>query len=242
MKTFLKAKWEEIVMVNYKIEPSVLLPYLPYGLELDTYNDLCFVSLVGFKFSQSKIFGIEIPFYGSFDEVNLRFYVKRTDGVEIKRGVVFISEIVPYKIVSFLANLLYKEHYIVAEMESIVKLEDGNKNINYSWKPKTETYSIHTSFNKELKTIEPNSLEEFIYEHYYGFTQVSDTETWEYKVNHPRWLTNEINSYTIKCNYGALYGNDFKFLNSLEPYSVYNAVGSGVSIDWKIFKLKKIIN
>lgn len=240
MKTFLKAKWEEIVMVNYVIEPSVLLPYLPYGLELDTYNDKCFVSLVGFKFKESKIFGVGIPLYGSFDEVNLRFYVKRTDGMEIKRGVVFISEIVPYKIVSLLANLLYKEHYSVAKMESTVKIENGNKNINYTWKPKNETYSILTSFNKELKTIEPNSLEEFIYEHYYGFTQVNDIETWEYKVNHPRWLTNEIVSYKINCNFEALYGSDFEFLNALQPYSVYNAVGSEVSINWKINKLKKL--
>jgi hypothetical protein len=237
MKTFLKARWEEIVMVNYEIDPTILKSYLPFGLELDMHEGKCFVSLVGFKFNQSKIFGVKIPFYGSFDEVNLRFYVKRIDGVELKRGVVFISEIVPYKIVSILANSLYKEHYSFAEMSSSIRVENGIKNINYNWKVNTEHHAIIASFDNELKDIEPNSLEEFIYEHYFGFTNVSDTETWEYKVNHPRWLTNEIKEYKINCDFEKMYGSDFAFLNHQKPYSVYNAQGSEVSIDWKINKL-----
>lgn len=239
MKTFLKATWEEIVMANYEIDPTILKPYLPFGLELDMYQGKCFVSLVGFKFSKSKIFGVKIPFYGSFDEVNLRFYVKRIDGEELKRGVVFISEIVPYKIVSLLANLLYKEHYRVAEMSSSILVENGIKNINYKWKTSTEPQAILASFQKELKIIEPNSLEEFIYEHYFGFTKVSEAETWEYKVNHPRWLTNEVIAYKIDCDFDKMYGCDFAFLNHQKPYSVYNAQGSEVSIDWKINKLKQ---
>lgn len=238
MKTFLKANWDEIVMVNYEIEPSVLIPYLPYGVELDTYNDLCFISLVGFKFNKSNIFGINIPLYGSFDEVNLRFYVKRTDGDEIKRGVVFISEIVPYKIVSVLANLLYKEHYSVAEMTSEISIKNEDKIINYNWKPNAEIFSIKATFSNETEKISSNSLEEFIYEHYYGFTKVSDNETWEYKVNHPRWLTNKVKSYEIICDFEKMYGNDFALLNFKQPYSVYNAIGSEVSIDWKINKIK----
>lgn len=239
MTTFLRAKWEEIVMINYEIDPKILKPYLPFGLELDMHESKCFVSLVGFKFVKSKIFGVPIPFYGSFDEVNLRFYVKRIDRKELKRGVVFISEIVPYKIVSFLANLLYKEHYSVAEMSSSILVENDIKNINYYWKATSEQQNIFASFHKELKIIEPNSLEEFIYEHYFGFTKVSETKTWEYKVNHPRWLTNEVIAYKIECDFEKMYGSDFAFLNHQKPYSVYNAQGSEVSIDWKINKLKQ---
>lgn len=238
MKTFLKANWDEIVMVSYQVDPAVLLPYLPYGVELDTYNDLCFVSLVGFQFNKSNIFGINIPFYGSFDEVNLRFYVKRTDGTELKRGVVFVSEVVPYSIVSVLANMLYKEHYSVAKMKSSIVVENGIKNIDYTW-IKDQTYYIRASFNNDLKPIAPDSLEEFIYEHYFGFTNVSETETWEYRVNHPRWLTNENINYEINCDFAKMYGKDFEFLNQQKPYSVYNALGSEVSIDWKITKVKK---
>ena len=239
MKTFLKARWEEIVMVNYAIDASVLQPYLPYGVELDTYDGSCFVSLVGFKFAKSQIFGVDIPFYGTFDEVNLRFYVKRMDGDELKRGVVFIGELVPYSIVSYLANKLYKEHYSVAKMTSSIVVQNEIKKLDYHWQPAAEPYSIQASFHNEAKPIALNSAEEFIYEHYFGFTKVSDIETWQYRVNHPRWLTNEVIDFEIKCDFEKMYGPDFAFLNSQKPYSVYNALGSEVSIDWRITKLKK---
>lgn len=239
MKTFLKARWENIVMVNYVIDPDILQPYLPFGLELDSYDDQYFFSLVGFKFVKSKLFGLPIPFFGSFDEVNLRFYVKRWDGNELKRGVVFISEIVPYKVVAFLANKLYREHYSHAVMNSAISVADGIKDIRFSWQPLNEKFHIQGSFSNTEKEIKSGSLEEFIYEHYYGFTAVSKKETWEYKVSHPRWKTNELINCDIACDFETLYGSDFSFLNKQNPISTYNAVGSEVSIDWQIKKILK---
>ena len=110
--TFLTANWENLVMANYEVDPVVLTPYLPNGVELDVYDGKAFVSLVGFMFKKTKLFGVPIPFFGSFEEINLRFYVKRKDGNKIKKGVVFINETVPFKLVALLANKLYKEHYI----------------------------------------------------------------------------------------------------------------------------------
>ena len=218
MKKFLTARWENIVMINYEVNSKILVPYLPYGLELDTFEDKIFISLVGFKFLKSSIFGIPIPFYGSFDEVNLRFYVKRREGAEVKRGVVFISEIVPHKIVAYLANKLYKEHYGTAKMNSSIVIENEIKNIKYAWQADMCNYSIIASFDKECKSIEPNSLEEFIYEHYFGFTKVSNNETWEYKVNHPRWQTNQVKSCMINCDFERMYGKDFSFFRSAKTF------------------------
>ncbi|MFY7965574.1 MAG: DUF2071 domain-containing protein [Chitinophagaceae bacterium] len=239
MTTFLRADWQNIIMVNYVVDKNLLLPYLPYGVELDFYNDQPFISLVGFKFANSKIAGVPIPLFGSFDEVNLRFYVQRKADNKVKRGVVFISEIVPHKIVSLLANKLYKEHYTTAKMSSIIAIKDQTKNIKYTWQRQSEIYAIDAAFSTEQNYIKPNSLEEFIYEHYYGFTKVSATETWEYKVNHPNWQTNKLKSAKVICNFKNLYGDSFEFLNHQEPFSVYNAVGSNVSIDWKINKIVK---
>ena len=91
-------------MANYSIDPTILLPYLPAGLELDLYNGKAYVSLVGFMFKRSRIFNIPIPFMGTFEEVNLRFYVKRKVDGTYRRGVVFINETVPYKPVAWLAK------------------------------------------------------------------------------------------------------------------------------------------
>ncbi|MBC7749515.1 MAG: DUF2071 domain-containing protein, partial [Methylotenera sp.] len=111
-ETFLSARWENLIMANYEVNPDILTSYLPKGVEVDFYNNKSYVSLVGFMFKQTNLFNIPIPFLGTFEEINLRFYVKRVEGNTIKRGVVFINETVPYKLVAWLANKLYKEHYI----------------------------------------------------------------------------------------------------------------------------------
>ena len=106
MKTFMTARWENLIMANYTIDPAALLGYLPPGVEIDLFEGKAYVSLVGFLFKNSQIFGVPIPLLGTFEEVNLRFYVRRRDGHGYKRGVVFINETVPYKPVAWLANKL----------------------------------------------------------------------------------------------------------------------------------------
>ena len=98
-------------MANYPVPTEVLKPYIPNGVELDLYNNKAYVSLVGFMFKKTKLFQIPIPWLGTFEEINLRFYVARKEGNEIKRGVVFINETIPYRAVAWMANKLYKEHY-----------------------------------------------------------------------------------------------------------------------------------
>ena len=112
---FLKAKWEHLIMVNYIINPTILTPYLPKGVELDLYEEKCFVSLVGFMFKDTKVLGVSFPFHQNFEEVNLRIYVKQIENGETKRGVVFIKEIVPKKLISVVANTIYKEHYFTTK-------------------------------------------------------------------------------------------------------------------------------
>ena len=98
---FLNADWEHIVMANYAVPQEVLLPYLPFGCALDLYQGSAYVSLVGFMFKNTRLFNIFIPFFGTFEEINLRFYVVRKEGNKIKRGVVFIYETIPYSLVAW---------------------------------------------------------------------------------------------------------------------------------------------
>lgn len=109
--TFLHARWENLIMANYLVDPKILAPYLPKGVELDFYDGKCFISLVAFLFKNTWIFQFPIPYLGNFEEIILRFYVKYKEGAKIKRGVVFINETVPYKLAVWVANKLYNEHY-----------------------------------------------------------------------------------------------------------------------------------
>lgn len=158
-------------MANYEVNPSVLALYLPNGVELDFYNNKIYVSLVGFMFKNTSLFNIPIPFLVTFEEINLRFYVKRIEGDITKRGVVFINETVPYKAVAWLANKLYKEHYIVIPTKSSLVDSVSNKNIRYEWKINGEWNHIAVNAAKENEPMLPGSVEEFIFEHYFGYTK-----------------------------------------------------------------------
>jgi len=230
---FLSARWEHLIMANYAVDPGVLLPYLPKGVELDSFDGKTYVSLVGFMFKNTSLFGIPIPFLGTFEEINLRFYVKRVEENTIKRGVVFINETVPYKPVAWLANQLYKEHYIAIPTRNSIQTSESFRSIRYEWKMNQDWNHIAVKSALESEAMLPGSVEEFIFEHYYGYTKVSETTSQEYRVNHPRWDINKVLDFDIQCDFRAMYGDDFAILNGQEPDSVILAEGSPVTVNWK---------
>lgn len=230
--TFLKANWENLIMANYEVEPSILKPYLPKGVELDFYKYKTYVSLVGFMFKKTSLFGLPIPFFGSFEEINLRFYVRKVEGKKIKKGVVFINETVPFKIVALLANKLYKEHYISIPTKNTIDIGE-HKHINYEWKMKNKWNSITVQSDTNKYKIEPSSIEEFIFERYFGFTKLSPSRTQEYRIHHPRWMTHKILNNNIDCDFRTMYGDAFSNLNNQAPNSIIMAEGSQVSVNWK---------
>lgn len=230
---FLSARWENLIMANYAINPEILKPYLPNGVELDFYEDKTYVSLVGFMFKQTSLFNIPIPFLGTFEEINLRFYVRRVEGDTIKRGVVFINETVPSKLVAWLANKLYKEHYIAIPTKNEIEITSLSKSIEYQWKINEEWNHLAVNTAIENEQMLPGSIEEFIFEHYYGYTKINNQLSQEYKVDHPRWLVNRVMDHSINCDFRSMYGNDFSFLSNRQPDSVIVAEGSPVTVKWK---------
>ncbi len=233
-ETFLSARWENLIMANYEVNPDVLKPFLPKGVELDLFQDKAFVSLVGFMFKKTRLFNIPIPFLGTFEEINLRFYVKRTDKEgNIKRGVVFINETVPYKMVAWLANKLYKEHYIAIPTKNQLFIGDEMKTIRYEWKIAEKWNSIEVNTSLEKSPMEEGSVEEFIFEHYYGYTKINDQKSQEYKINHPRWQVLKVLDYAINCDFKAMYGASFSALSNQIPDSVIVAEGSKITVNWK---------
>ena len=232
-ETFLSARWEKLIMANYAVPPGVLTPYLPKGVELDFYEGKTYVSLVGFMFRKTSLFNIPIPFLGTFEEINLRFYVKCLEGDTIKRGVVFINETVPYKAVAWLANKLYKERYIAIPTRNKIESTDDITHIKYEWKINTRWNHLEVQATIEKEDMLPDSIEEFIFEHYYGYTRINSAASQEYRVNHPRWQVNKVTDYSIDCDFPAMYGNEFSFLNNQPPASVILAEGSAVTVNWK---------
>jgi len=231
--SFLKAEWRKLAMVNYEIDPSLLAPYLPHGTELDLWNGKCYLSLVGFLFKNTKLMGVKVPFHSDFEEVNLRFYVKRIVGGETRRGVVFIKEIVSKPALTVVANTVYNENYQTMPMRYSWDSDKNSRTVEYCWKKGNEWNGFRVVADLEPEEMDIGSEEEFITEHYWGYAKYSSKKTNEYEVTHPRWQHYPVRHYDIFTDYGATYGSEFKFLNDLIPASVLLSEGSEITVEHK---------
>ncbi|MDY0932369.1 DUF2071 domain-containing protein [Chryseobacterium sp. CFBP8996] len=234
---FLKAEWRKLAIINYEINPEILLKYLPKGTELDFYQGKCYVSLVGFMFLNTKLLGFPIPFHRNFEEVNLRFYVKKKEGSQWKRGVVFIKEIVPKYALSMVANSVYKENYKTLKMKNKMEYTDNDLIVTYSWKDK-DWYSMQITAESKSQTMEDDSEFEFITEHYWGFTKKED-KTSEYEVCHPKWEWYMVKKHQLEIDFKQVYGKDFECLNHQKPISVMLAEGSEIEVRTKKYLVQK---
>lgn len=227
---FLTASWDYLVMLNYAVPAEILHPYLPKGTEIDLFEGKALASMVGFLFNQTKVFGAKWPFHTNFEEVNLRFYVKRFDGQQWKRGVAFISEIVPKHMIAWMANTLYNEHYTRMPMQHQLHITANQLQLNYQWKNATQWNSLGVTALNQLQPILPNSEAEFIFEHYWGYNQLNNHQLIEYGVEHPRWEMYSVTDYSFDADIASLYGSAFEPFLSQEPQSVMLAKGSNVII------------
>ena len=231
--SFLKAEWRKLAFANYVIDKELLSKHVPFGTEFDVWDDKCFVSLVGFMFVNTQLLGIKVPGHINFEEVNLRFYVKRYENGEWKRGVVFIKEIVPKRALTFVANTIYNENYETMAMNHKWEETQNHRTVEYRWSKSGKTNSFKIQASLESFEIEPDSQTEFITEHYWGYAKVNDRKSNEYEVKHPKWTIYNIEDYKIDVDFGKVYGKEFEIINSMEPSSVMLAEGSEISVENK---------
>ena len=238
--SFLKAGWRKLILANYEIAPSLLQKYIPHQTELDFWKNTCYVSLVGFMFTNVRLLGIPIPFHTNFEEVNLRFYVRYKDILtgKWKRGVVFIKELVPKHALSFVANTVYKEHYETVPMkhlwlENNEEAQEQKLTVRYDWEYQKHPQSMEVKAINSLTDIVTGSEAEFITEHYWGYTRINDKTTYEYEVTHPKWQQYPVLDYNINVDFGKVYGSPFKELSQAVPKSVFLAEGSAITVENK---------
>lgn len=239
-KTFLSARWEYLAMFNYEVDSVILQPHLPPYTELDLYNGKAIVSVVGFLFNNTRVMGIKWPGFTNFEEVNLRYYLKYFDGKEWRRGVGFISEIVPQFLVASIANLFYNEHYSTAKMSHDLSFDNNELQLTYNWKKKNQHWNLMwVKVNPILQDISFGSEEEFIFEHYFGYNKLNNNTTIEYSLQHPRWQVYPVIDYKLDCNVELLYGAAFvPFIQNVKPVSIFLAKGSDVKVKMP-FTIKK---
>jgi uncharacterized protein len=228
-RAFLTAEWRYLAMLNFAVDPSVLKPFVPSGTELDSYQGAYFVSVVGFRFLSTRVLGWAFPLHRNFEEVNLRFYVRRHTPEGWRRGVVFIRELVPRRAIALVARAFYGEPYRALPMRHSIEQTAQRISVEYEWKRQGKWESLRAAAEGQSKPTEQGSLEEFITEHYWGYT-ARNAACAEYHVEHPRWQVWRAAEATLEADVPTLYGNAFAGSLSSNPASAFIADGSAVLV------------
>lgn len=218
-------------MINYAVDPAALALHMPRGVELDLWEGEALVSMVGFLFLKTRLLGLPIPFHQNFEEVNLRFYVRRKSAGEWRRGVVFVREIVPRSAIAAVARAAYNEPYLSLPMRHCVPaVMKAGANLKFEWRFRGRWGGLGATLAGESGEIRKGSAEEFIFEHYFGYTRQRDGGTVEYHVEHPSWRVWQTSESFLDVDVAALYGAQFEAPLSGKARSAFVAEGSPVLV------------
>jgi uncharacterized protein len=232
-RAFLTAEWRYLVMLNYEVDPAALAPLVPAGTVLDAWHDRALATLVGFRFLNTRVLGVSVPFHRSFDEVNLRFYVRRhLPNGDVRRAVVFVRELVPRLAVALLARLAYNEPYRAVPMRSTVPAEpvEAPGRLTYEWRTSAEWQRLAATALGTPAAPAPTSEDAFVAERHWGYTRQRDGSTLEYEVTHPSWRVWRVTAPVLAADVSGLYGRAFAGALSGPPASALIAEGSAVRV------------
>jgi uncharacterized protein YqjF (DUF2071 family) len=256
---FLSARWQLLAMLNWEIDPAIVQPLVPRGCELDFHAGKTYVSVVGFLFFDTRLVGLPIPGYRRFEEVNLRFYVRRETAGEVHRGVAFVREIVPRRAIARVAWLCYNEPYVAlpmrhaasgpAAIEALGTRRAGRwrdappcgavglpgsaeSTVRYEWRLGSRWNAIEVGCCGPKLPLAAGSHEEFITEHYYGYCRQRDGGTVEYLVEHPPWNIWPASSAIFDVDAAANYGPALAEALAGPPTTALLADGSPVAVIW----------
>lgn len=223
---FLTAAWKDLLMLNYAVDPRLLEPFVPAGTELDSFDGVTYFSLIGFLFNRTRLLGIPIPFHQSFEEVNVRFYVRRGS----KRGAVFIRELVPKRAVALIARTVYNEKYSYTPMSHRIEPNADCVKAEYGWGAGTEQCRMWIETEGASYIAPEGSVSQFITEHYWGYAAQADGGCKEYEVQHPQWNVRNARVAGFAGNAAAFYQSEIAETLARKPDSAFLAEGSAVTV------------
>ena len=223
---FLTAEWRDLALINFEVEPGVLERFVPAGTQIDYWQGRCYVSIVGFRFLDTRLLGLPIPLHRDFEEVNLRFYVRRQVGGQVRRGVVFIKEIVPRRAVAWIARAVYNENYVALPMRHHV----AGRRARYEWRLDSRCNSLAVAAQGPFSVLEEDDPGSYFGEHNWGYGVLRDGSTIEYRVDRPRWEIAPAEVTDLDCDVARLYGGAFAACLADGPASAFLARGSRVTV------------
>lgn len=227
-RVFLRAEWRDLILANYAVDPALLESRLPPGLEPDLFEGDAVCSLVGFRFLETRVFGLKWPGFVNFPEINLRFYVREPESG--RRGVVFVRELVTSRFVASVARGLYNEPYSKARISDRIAENDSERRVEYRFEIGGATGQLGVCADAETVVPHEDSPEHWFKEHQWGYGTTRRGRLLRYEVAHPVWACHRVSGWSVEVDWRRIYGEAWSVMNDAEPLSVMLAQGSAIRV------------
>ena len=229
---FLRALWRDLAILNYDVDPSALRHRLPEGCELDDWNGRHFITLIGFRVQQARVLGIAVPFHSDFLEVDFRFYVRRLIGTAWRRGIVSIKDLIPSRLIAFVARHFYGENFVSLPMRHahLAAAGQDTRMYTYGWRRTGAWESLMVRSSGAPLEATLDSEERFITDRHLGFTRRKEGGTFSYEVDHGPWRLYRGDAATLDADIPNLFGPEFMEALCFPPRLALTADGSSVIV------------
>lgn len=215
----LAADWRNPLIFSWPVSDKVLEPMVPAGLELDRWEGNAYVSLVGLRFERVRVFGLPSP-QGAYDEINLRFYVRRDrTSSDSGAGVVFIRQLVPQRMTAWAARIMYREPFEAVRTGHRFS-ETGSANVPapdyvaYHWRRGERQQRFWARAVCEPEGAQAGSVEDFLTNRYWGYNGNPKAGTRTYHLSRREWKLRKAAEWGLECDlneeYGGCLGNELR--------------------------------
>lgn len=225
-RPFLTAQWRHLGLITYAIDPALLKEETPPECSLDLRDGAAFVSFVMFDFLETRVKGIRWPGYVNFPEINLRFYVRHGE----QRGVCFIREFVPRRLIAWIASTIYNEPYVATKMRSDVRIAGEMIEAAHEFWFGDRWHRAKVTARDQPNHPPAGGVEDFFKEHQWGFGRSRGGALRRYEVQHPTWRIYPEATVQMDVDFGQVYGQKWAFLSQQPPASVILAEGSEIAV------------
>lgn len=174
--------WRDLLFAHWDVSPGTVEARLPDGLAVDTFEGDAYLGIVPFRM---EIGPVGLPVRSTFDELNLRTYVRGPDG---GKGVYFFNLDADDPLGVAVARRLFRLPYYRAETEvhrSDRRVHFRSRRTHGGVPP--ARFEAEYGPNGPAFAPEPGSLEAFLAENYRFYTVDERNRLYHGDIDHEPW-------------------------------------------------------
>ena len=184
-------QWNDVLMLHWSVPASLIENLLPDGVELDTFNGQAWISLAAFTVSGVRgRYIFPLPYFSSFEEINLRTYVI----ADFKPGIYLLSVETNKSLVALLTRIFTGIPYVKS---TILRIDDRL----YAKLP-AKKQSLNLRFCDNVKPLRKDVLDYWLTERHCLYQNVGRT-LYRFDIHHNEWEMKNIKLKIAHINYCA---------------------------------------